>query len=221
MEVIKSYKGFNKDMTCRGFQYEEGKEYKEDKAIACNAGFHGCEYPLDVFNYYPPSTSVYHVVEQSGEISKDSNDSKIASTEIKVGARVGIRGLVESAIEFTKSHTTMEHTDPKMATAGNYGAATAGENGAATAGYNGAATAGENGAATSRGSSASGYNGLSVARGNNVKVKGGIGAILVIAEENSCDYGIKEWKAVEVDGEIIKADTWYTLKDGELVEVEE
>ena len=205
MEVIKSYKGFNKDMTCRGFQYEEGKEYKEDKAIACNAGFHGCEYPLDVFNYYPPSTSVYHVVEQSGEISKDSNDSKIASTEIKVGARVGIRGLVESAIEFTKSHTTMEHTDPKMATAGNYGAA----------------TAGENGAATSRGSSASGYNGLSVARGNNVKVKGGIGAILVIAEENSCDYGIKEWKAVEVDGEIIKADTWYTLKDGELVEVEE
>ena len=205
MEVIKSYKGFNKDMTCRGFQYEEGKEYKEDKAIDCKAGFHGCEYPLDVFNYYPPSTSVYHVVEQSGEISKDSYDSKIASTEIKVGARVGIRGLVEAAIEFTKSHTTMENTDPKMATAGDYGTA----------------TAGDYGAATSRGSSASGYNGLSVARGNNVKVKGGIGAILVIAEENSCDYGIKEWKAVEVDGEIIKADTWYTLKDGELVEVEE
>ena len=208
MEVIKSYKGFNKDMTCRGFQYEEGKEYKEDKAIDCKAGFHGCEYPLDVFNYYPPSTSVYHVVEQSGEISKDSGDSKIASTEIKVGAIVDIRGLVEAAIEFTKSHTTMEHTDPKMATAGNYGAATAGyygaatagENGAATTGDYGAATAGYKGAATSRGSSASGYNGLSVARGNNVKVKGGIGAILVIAEENSCDYGIKEWKAVEVDG---------------------
>lgn len=51
MEVIKSYKGFNKDMTCRGFQYEEGKEYKEDKAIACKSGFHGCEYPLDVFNF--------------------------------------------------------------------------------------------------------------------------------------------------------------------------
>ena len=192
MEVIKSYKGFNKDMTCRGFQYEEGKEYKEDKAIDCKAGFHGCEYPLDVFNYYPPSASVYHVVEQSGEISKDFGDSKIASTEIKVGARVGIRGLVEAAIEFTKSHTTMEHTDPKMATAGENGAATTGDYGAATAGYKGAAT--------SRGSSASGYNGLSVARGNNVKVKGGIGAILVIAEENSCDYGIKEWKAVEVDG---------------------
>lgn len=91
----------------------------------------------------------------------------------------------------------------------------------ATAGENGAATAGNYGAATSRGSSASGDNGLSVARGNNVKVKGGIGAILVIVEENSYDYGIKEWKTVEVDGEIIKADTWYALKDGELVEVEE
>ena len=235
--TIKSYKGFNKDMTCRGFLYEEGKEYKEDKAKAWEAGFHGCEYPLDVFNYYSPSTSVYHVVEQSGEISKDSDDSKIASTEIKVGARIGIRGLVEAAIEFTKSHTTMEHTDPKLATAGengaatagykgaatagNYGAATAGNYGAATAGNKGAATAGNYGAATSRGSSSSGNNGLSVARGNNVKAKGGIGAILVIVEENSFDYGIKEWKAVEVDGETVKADTWYMLKDGELVEAEE
>ena len=291
-EVIKSYKGFNKDMTCRGFQYEEGKEYTTDKAVACESGFHACEYPLDVFTYYPPATSTYHVVEQRGEVSRDSNDSKIASSEIKVGAKIGIRGLVEAAIEFTKSRTTNEHTDPKLATAGykgaatagyygaatagengaatagdygaatagDKGAATAGENGAATAGYNGAATAGYKGAATagyygaatagdygaatagykgaatagdkgaatagyygaatSRGKSASGENGLSVARGNNVMVKGGIGAILVIAEENRSYYKVKEWKAVEVDGEKIKADTWYKLVDGELVEVE-
>ena len=77
------------------------------------------------------------------------------------------------------------------------------------------------GAATSRGKSSTGENGLSVARGNGVKVRGGIGAILVIAEENTSDYSIKEWKAVVVDGKKIKADTWYMLKDGDLVEVEE
>ena len=79
-EVIKSYKGFNRDMTCNpdgvSFQYEEGKEYEEDNAEACEYGFHACEMPLDVFSYYPPGTSVYHEVEQSGKISRKEDDSK-------------------------------------------------------------------------------------------------------------------------------------------------
>ena len=244
-EIIKSYKGFNKDMTCRDKQYEEGKEYEEDRAEACDCGMHACEYPLDCFGYYDPAHSVYHEVEQSGEISRHDEDSKIASTKMKIGARLDIRGLVSAAIEYTKSRTTTEFTDPERATAGHCGAATAGncgaatagdrgaatagdcgaatagDRGAATAGDRGAATAGNCGAATSRGSSASGENGLSVARGNNVRVKGGLGAILVIAEENELDYDIKHWKAVVVDGENIKADTWYKLEDGELVEVTE
>ena len=233
MDVIKSYKGFNKDMTCcpgsKPFQYEEGKEYEESSAQACDHGFHACERPLDVFAYYPPSTSVYHEVEQSGEISRNDDDSKVASSKIKIGARLDIAGLVKAQIEYTKSHTTTEYTDPDRATAGECGAATAGEcgaatagdSGAATAGYRGAATAGYRGAATSRGKSASGENGLSVARGNGVCVKGGLGAILVIVEENTFDYDIREWKVVVVDGEKIKPDTWYKLSDGELVEVEE
>ena len=321
METIKSFKGFNKDMTCcpgtKPFQYEEGKEYEEDSAQACDHGFHACERPLDVFAYYPPSTSVYHEVEQSGEISRNDDDSKVASSKIKIGARLDIAGLVKAQIEYTKSHTTTEYTDPDRATAGyrgaatagNYGAATAGNYGAATAGYRGAATAGDSGAATagdsgaatagdrgaatagyrgaatagdsgaatagnygaatagdrgaatagdsgaatagnygaatagdsgaatagncgaatagyrgaatSRGKSASGKNGLSVARGNDVRVKGGLGAILVIAEEKTDNYDIVDWKAVVVDGEKIKADTWYKLENGELVEVEE
>ena len=204
-EVIKSYKGFNKDMTCRGKQYEEGKEYEEERAEACDCGMHACEYPLDCFRYYDPAHSVYHEVDQSGEISRHGDDSKIASTKMKIGARLDIRGLVSAAIEYTKLRTTTEFTDPERATAG--------DRGAATAGYSGAAT--------SRGSSASGENGLSVARGNDVRVKGGLGAILVIAEENELDYEIKHWKAVVVDGENIKADTWYKLEDGELVEVTE
>ena len=101
-EVIKSYKGFNKDMTCRGKQYEEGKEYEEDRAKACDCGMHACEYPLDCFSYYSPSESVYHVVEQSGEISRRNGDSKIASTKMKIGAEISIAGLVKAAIEYTR-----------------------------------------------------------------------------------------------------------------------
>ena len=213
-EVIKAYKGFNKNMTCRDFQYEEGKEYETDKAEACECGFHACEYPLDVFSYYPPGTSVYHKVEQSGYFDKSDSD-KVASTKIKIGARIDIAGIVKAAISYIKERITNENNaEPgKAATAGSYGAA--------TAGYKGAATAGASGAATSRGKSASGENGISVARGNGVKVKGGLGAILVIAEECSDNYEIKDWLAVVVDGVNVKADTWYELKDGELIECKE
>ena len=243
-ETIKSYKGFDKDLKCRGFQYEIGKEYEEPEANVCRAGFHACERPLDVFNHYYPVNSRFCEVEQSGELSRDTDDSKVASTKIKIGAEIGIPGLVKAQIEWVKAHTTTEHTDPERATAGDggaatagsYGAATAGDGGAATAGDGGAATAGnrgaatagnrgvatagDGGAATARGKASVGENGLAVARGNNVRVKGGLGAVLVIAEENKSDYDIKDWAAVLVDGKTIKADTFYMLKNGEFVETE-
>ena len=237
--MIKAYKGFNKDMTCRGYKYEEGKEYEATGEIkCCNNGFHACEDPLDCFNYYAPGQSVYHEVEQSGEISRNNDgDSKVASSKIKIGARLDIAKIVRLHFDFVKSRTTFENTDPKQASAGAYGAASAGDDGAASAGAygaasagtygaasageNGAASAGAYGAAISKGSAAVGENGIACVRGNGCKVKGGIGAILVIAEENEYDSDIKEWKAFVVDGERIKADTWYCLKDGELVETEE
>ena len=104
------------------------------------------------------------------------------------------------------------------ATAGSWGAATAGYRGAATAGDSGAATAGDSGAATSRGSVTVGENGVGTVRGNNVKIRGGMGALLVCAIEFEDNCDIAEWKAVVVDGERIKADVFYTLKDGEFVE---
>ena len=110
--------------------------------------------------------------------------------------------------------------DGGVATAGYRGVATAGYRGVAMAGNRGAATAGDRGAATARGKASTGSNGLSVARGKNVQVKGGIGAILVIAEEREDTYDIVDWKAVVVDGEVVKADTWYRLENGELVEVD-
>lgn len=95
---MKAYKGFKNDMTCRNFQYEEGKEYHEERALCCDTGFHACEYPLDCFRYYAPADSVYHEVEQTGDIDKSEGDSKVASTEIKIGAKIGIPGLVQAAL---------------------------------------------------------------------------------------------------------------------------
>ena len=245
-QKLKTYKAFDKDLSCRGFKYEVGKEYEETGDIkACEKGFHACPYPLDVFGYYAPAGSRFCEVEQSGKIDGSESD-KVCSSKIRIGAELDIRGLVKAAVSFVKERCTNEcNAEPgKPATAGDYGAATAGDSGAATAGNRGAATAGDRGAATAgyrgaatagncgaatagdygaataRGKASTGSNGLSMARGNNVQVKGGIGAILVIAEEGEDTYDIVDWKAVVVDGEIVKADTWYRLENGELVEVD-
>ena len=229
-QKLKTYKAFDKDLSCRGFKYEVGKEYEETGDIkACEKGFHACPYPLDVFGYYAPAGSRFCEVEQSGQID-DSESDKVCSSKIRIGAELDIRGLVKAAVSFVKERCTNEcNAEPGKpatagyrgaATAGYRGAATAGDCGAATAGNSGAATAGDCGAATARGKASTGSNGLSVARGNNVQVKGGIGAILVIAEEGEDSYDIVDWKAVVVDGEVVKADTWYRLENGELVEVD-
>nr|DAI66491.1 MAG TPA: hypothetical protein [Caudoviricetes sp.] len=234
---IPGYKGFDENMQCRGFQYQEGNTYHEDGNIeACQSGFHFCKYPLDVFNYYSPAKNNFCNVEGFGKVSNDTSDTKVAVSDLKVKAEIGISGLVKAAIEYTRKRCTnkcnAKEGEPATAgysgaaTAGSYGAATAGYRGAATAGNSGAATAGDRGAATagsygaatSRGKSCTGENGLSVARGNNVRVRGGMGAILVIAEENEDNYNIASWKAVVVDGVNVKPDTWYMLQNGELVE---
>ena len=203
---MKMYKGFDKDLKCRDFQYEIGKTYEESTAELCESGFHACERPLDVFKYYAPGKmSRYCEVNLDDVSDQMSNDSKRCGKKISVKAEIGIAGLVRAQIQYVNEHTTMKHTDPKHATAGDFGAA----------------TAGKYGAATSRGYVSVGENGCGLVRGENVKIKGGMGAILVIAVENDADYGIKEWKAFVVDGENIKPDTWYKLKNGDLVEVSE
>lgn len=204
-DKIIAYKGMDSNMQCRGMQYAVGKEFSVDGDIeCCGNGLHACERPLDVLGYYPPGTGArYFRVEQSGDMARErGGDSKVASRKIRVVAEIGIPGLAKAHIEYAKAHTTSEYTDPERATAGD----------------SGAATAGDYGAATSRGSASVGANGIACARGNNVRVKGGLGAILVIAEEQPTDYNIAHWKAVEVDGETVKADTWYRLVDGKLVE---
>lgn len=194
---MRAFKGFNKDMTCRGFQYEEGKEYETEEASLCKSGFHACEMPLDCLGYYAPGRSEYHEVELQDVTDEKENDSKRVGKKIRIGAKLSIADMVKAQIEIIKENCEekIEAGDAERATAGNYGAA------------------------TSKGRSASGGDGLSVVRGNNVRAKGGIGAILVIAEENEDDFKIKKMQVAVVDGKKIKADTWYKInEDGDLVE---
>ena len=197
-ETLKVYKGTDKDMKCRGMQYELGKTYESDDAIRCGSkGFHSCEAPMDVFNYYHPSTGArYFAAEADGKVDRtNADDSKVASSKLTLKTEIGIPGIVKAQIEYVKSKTTMEHTDPKQATAGYKGAATAGNWGAATTGNNGIAVC------------------------NGGKVRGGLGAVLVIAERDE-EGNYLDAKVAHVDGETIKTDTWYCLKDGQFVEEE-
>lgn len=105
---MRAFKGFNKDLTCRGYQYEEGKEFHTERAECCDTGFHACEYPLDCFRYYDPAHSVFHEVELSGEMDKSGDNTKVCATDIKIGARLSIAGLVKMAIDFTMSKVNKE-----------------------------------------------------------------------------------------------------------------
>ena len=156
---MRAFKGFNKDLTCRGYQYEEGKEFHTERAECCDTGFHACEYPLDCFGYYDPAHSVFHEVELSGEMDKSNDNTTVCATDIKIGARLSIAGLVKMAIDFTMSKVNKEAGSDERhgfaSATGDYGASSA-------TGYKGASSAtGDYGA-----SSATGYKGASSATGN-------------------------------------------------------
>jgi hypothetical protein len=221
MTTMKAYKGFNRDMTCRDFQFEEGKTYEEENAKLCDSGFHACVDPLDCFNYYYPGQSVYREVELDDNGERHADDSKVCGKKITIGAEIGLPGIIKAHFDYVKSNCTMERTDPKQATAGYRGAATAGDSGAATAGDSGAATAGNFGAATSRGKVSVGENGVGTVRGDDVMIRGGKGAMLTIAVESKTSFDIVAWGSFVIDGKMYKPDTWYTLRNGEIVEAEE
>ncbi|MDI9801714.1 DUF7666 domain-containing protein, partial [Citrobacter koseri] len=103
-KTIVAYKGFNADMTCRGFQFEIGKTFKhEGKVEACKSGFHSCENPIDVFSYYHPAGNRFCEVEVSGDVSRHDDDSKIASATITIKAEISIHEMVKRAIEWVWS----------------------------------------------------------------------------------------------------------------------
>ena len=243
---IKTYKGFDKDLKCRGFQYEIGKEYEEEKASACNCGFHACEMPIEVLKYYEPGKqSRYCEVEQDGDLSRHSADSKVASTKIKIGAEIGIPGLVKAQVEYVKERAT--ETNEHHSTGSRSANSATGDGSANSAtGYGSANSATGDGSANSAtgdwsANSATGYGSanistgyecsnagmgecnISVAWGKDSKCKGSVGSFLVLSEWggwNEENYPFIGAKMVKVDGKRIKADTWYTLKDGKVVVAE-
>lgn len=209
---MRAFKGFNKDLTCRGYQYEEGKEFHTERAECCDTGFHACEYPLDCFGYYDPAHSVFHEVELSGEMDKSGDNTKVCATDIKIGARLSIAGLVKMAIDFTMSKVNKEAGSDER-----HGFASA-------TGYKGA-------------SSVSDPTGVAVAWGHEARAKGCKGAHLILSDwkyvgarysdgDYMDPYDKESWeltgaKMVVVDGEKIKEDTYYRCIEGEVVEVTE
>ena len=196
---MKCFKGFDKDLKCRDFQYEIGKEYTEEKSDICNCGFHACEFPMDVFNYYPPSDSRYCEVELEANNQKSSDDSKRVGKKISVKAEIGIAGIIKAGVEYIKEQVNWE--DDK----------------ATNTGYQSAATnTGDQSAAIVEGKES-----IALATGIDSKAKGKIGCFIVLAEWKEIDneYHIVDVKSAKVDGKNIKEDTFYTLKDGKFVEV--
>ena len=200
-EVITAYKGFDKDMKCRGYQYEIGGEYQHDgKVEACASGFHACEYPLDVFSYYPPARSLFAVVEQSGKLARHDDDSKVASEKITIKASIDLPGIIRAAIEYTTSRC--KPIDP--------------ESPASSTGYQGAASStGVRGAASSTGKHsvalAAGYGSRAMAAET--------GAIVCVYNNDSGE--LIHIRASKVGDNGIKPNTWYSLDEsGEFVEVQ-
>ena len=228
---VKMYKGFDKDLKCRGFQFEVGKEYREEEADLCHSGFHACENPLDVFKYYEPNKGSRYCEVELDEISDRvaSDDTKRCGKVIKIGAELNVANICKAHFEYVTARCDPAKSnaagDKEAASAGSWGSASAGESGSASAGSWGSASAGSWGSASagesgsasagSWGSASAGENGIACCRGG--KVKGGIGCAICCAEldDNCNNIGIA---AAIVDGEKIKADTWYTVKNGQFVE---
>ena len=212
---MKAYKGFNKDMTCRGFQYKEGETYETDKASLCREGFHACLDPLNTFSYYQPANSIYHEVEvDDGAEREENGDSKVASRTIKIGARLSIKDLVTAQIGLV-----IERSKGDAYSSGNWSSA-------ATSGYrSSAATSGNGSSAATSGEESSAAtdhaNGIALANGKNSRARGTAGSWLVLTEWSDDQTQLLTVKAVQVDGEKVKPGIFYKLSGGDVVEAEE
>jgi hypothetical protein len=216
-EKIITYKGTDKDMKCRGFQYEIGKKVESDGAIRCGGkGFHSCEVPMDVFSYYSPTSgNRFFKCEASGRADKEKGaDSKIASSELELKTEIGISGIVKAQIDFVKksAKTNTAQGDYGYAAAQGYGG-----HAAAQGGRGHAAAQGAYGRAEVHGQDA-----IAAAFGINGAVLGELDDWLVCAEWENLDgcWHIVSVKAAKVDGKKIKPNVWYKLSNGEFVKAD-
>ena len=202
---MKGYKGFEKGLVCRGKQYAENTVFEEDKAEICKSGIHFCENPFDVLEYYgfvnnKGIPNEFAEVEALDEVKTDDN-KKFTTKKLKVGAKIGISGLIKAFVEFTLSKVDFE----------NAAATNTGDRSAAT-------NTGDYSAAIVEGKES-----FAIATGIEGKAKGKKGCYIAVAEwvwsDKVCCYILKAFKAAKVDGKKIKEDVFYGLKDGKFVEV--
>lgn len=206
---MKGYKGFDKNWKCRDMQYEVGKTYEEAEARLCNKGLHFCENPFDVFSYYSPENqSRYAVVEAENVTDEKDSDTKRVAKKLTIKTELNLIGIVKAGMEYIKEHINVEKIKEKA-----FDRSTA-----ATSGYRStAATSGDESTAIVEGEDS-----VAIALGARSKAKGALGCWLILAEWEENDDGMyrKDVKCFKVDGEIIKADMFYMLEDGEAVLVD-
>ena len=270
--LITSYKAFDKNMKCRGFQYEVGKEYEMDGEIkCCNRGFHACKSPIEVWAYYDMLNSRFAEVEQSGKIDKEEKSTKVCSSHIKIKAELKLADIINVGVEWLKDITSPSKikTDgvlndngdrnkkigssdyyAKIASSGDYAqigslgdyaqigssgySAQIGSSGdyaqiGSSGNYAQIGSSGDSAKIASSGYSAkidsTGEDSVIMCAGNSSKAKAKVGSWITLAEWEWSDEKERHVpvcvKTEYVDGENIKADTWYQLKNGKFVEVNE
>ena len=261
MAAIKSYKGFDKNLKCRDFQYEIGKEYEMDGEIkVCSRGFHACESPFDVFDHYTMIDSRFCEVEQDGNISKEDRGTKICSSKIKIKAELKLADMINLGVEWLKEITSPEKIKTSIKdNSSGYGAKIGSSGNDAKIGSSGndakigssgyGAQIGSSGNDAKIGSSgndakigSSGYGAQIGSSGNDAKIDStGEDCVIMCAGINSVAKASKgswitlsEWsysdkkqryipvcvKTEFVDGEKIKADTYYKLDGGVFKEIQ-
>ena len=245
---MKAYKGFDKDLKCREFQYEVGKEYEEENSALCKKGFHACENPLDTFRYYRPTDSRYCEVDVDDNGERNSTDSKVCGKHIKISAEIGLKGVINAGVRFVFDKCESATEENASGWRGNADASGDSGNAAASGRSGNAAASGERGNAAASGESgnaaasgwrgnaaASGWRGtavvtgfagratalgeqcLAVAWGEDSLARGTVGNWIVVSERDD-DGNIIDVKIAKVDGDTVKADTWYKLVTGEIME---
>ena len=212
IEKILAYKAFNKDMKCRGFQYKEGETYKHDGRVAhCESGFHSCENPIDIFKYYNPGVSVFHVVEASGEIARHEEDSKAASSEIKIGVAINLHDLIGASVNFMFARKYIKKTS-KHSTGDRSASSATGDRSASSAtGFSSASSATGDRSA----SSATGDRSASVCTGLHSKAMAGTYGCIALAwlnkKENRVEMRCAETGCGDGSDGKLKAEVFYSL----------
>ena len=208
-KVIKSYKAFDKNMQCRDFQYEVGKEYEMDGEIkCCNRGFHACKSPMEVWDHYDMLSSRFAEVEQSGKIDEEGNSTKVCSSRIKIKAELKLADIIKVGVEWLKDITSPTKVKTDIAKNDNGGDS---------------AQIGSSGDYAKIG--ITGEDSVIMCAGKESKAKAKAGSWITLAEWKWSDEKNRNVpicvKTEYVDGNNIKADTWYQLKNGNFVEVNE